>query len=77
MDFIIKLPKSEDLTTGIEYNSILMIIDKLTKYTHLILYNKKFTTKQTAWVILDKVIQYHRISENITSDRNKIFISKF
>ena len=45
MDFIIKFPKSEDLTISIKYNSILVVVDKLTKYVYLISYNKGFTAK--------------------------------
>ena len=56
MDFIVKFPKSEDLTTGAKYNSILVIVNKFTKYTHLIPYNEKFTAKQIIWVILDRII---------------------
>jgi hypothetical protein len=31
MDFIIKLLASKDLVTGMEYNNILIIVDRLTK----------------------------------------------
>ena len=48
MDFIIKLLKSENVTNNIKYNNILIIINKLIKYAHLILYNKEFTAKQIA-----------------------------
>ena len=54
-----------------------MIIDKFTKYIHLILYNKGFTAKQTAYIILDRIIRYHGIPESIISDRDKIFKSNF
>ena len=37
IDFIMKLPKSENHTTGISYDSILVVVDKLTKYLYLIL----------------------------------------
>ena len=47
MDFIIKLPKSEDISTEIKHNNILVIIDKLTKYTHFISYMEIFKVKQT------------------------------
>ena len=40
-----KFLKSEDLTNSIKYDSILVIIDKLTKYIYLILYNEKFIAK--------------------------------
>ena len=72
-----KLPKSEDISIEIKYNNILIVVDKFTKYIHLISYNKKFIVKQMACVVLDKIIRYHRIPENIISDRNKIFKNNF
>ena len=45
MDFIVKFPKSEDLVTNARYNNILIVINRLTKYAHLILYIEKFTVK--------------------------------
>ena len=77
MDFIVKLLRSEDVSIEVKYNSILVIVNKLIKYIHLILYNKKFTVKQTIYVVLDRVIRYHRILESIISDRDKIFKSNF
>ena len=41
-----KLPKSENYITKILYNSILIIIDKLTKYLYLILYKETNNVKQ-------------------------------
>ena len=75
MDFIVKLSKSEDVSTEMKYNSILVIINKFTKYIYLIFCNEEFTTKQTACVVLDRVVRHHSILESITSDRDKIFIS--
>ena len=77
MDFIIKLLKSEDYITGISYNNILVVIDKLIKYLYLILYKKANNAKQIAWLILDRIIRYYKIPEVITSDKNKIFINNF
>ena len=37
MDFITKLSKSEDIVIKIKYNNILIVVDKLIKYMHLIL----------------------------------------
>ena len=56
MDFIVKLLKSKDLTIDTKYNSILVIVDKLTKYIYLILYNERFIVRQITWTILDRVI---------------------
>ncbi|TQV89904.1 retrotransposon nucleocapsid protein [Cordyceps javanica] len=38
MDFIVKLPKSKEPMTGVSYDSILVIVDKLTKYAYYIPY---------------------------------------
>ena len=38
IDFVVKLPRSENPVTKVKYNSILVVVDKLTKYTHLILW---------------------------------------
>jgi hypothetical protein len=44
-DFVIKLPPSKDLLTGVVYDAILVIIERLTKYMILILYQELSTTK--------------------------------
>ena len=77
MDFIVKLPKSEDISTEMRYDNILVVVDKLTKYVHLIPYKEDFIVKQTTYIILDKVMRYHGILESIMSDRDKIFRSNF
>ena len=45
MDFIVKLPKLEEITIGVKYNNILMVVDKFIKYAYLISYNEGFTAK--------------------------------
>jgi hypothetical protein len=40
MDFITKLLLSRDSTTGIEYDSILTIVDRLTKWTYFLPYKE-------------------------------------
>ena len=72
-----KLSKSENYITGISYNNILIVVNKLTKYLYLILYKKTNNTKQIAWFILDRIIKYYGIPETIISNKNKIFISNF
>ena len=77
MDFIMKLLKSENVSTEVKYDNILVVVDKLIKYVYLILCKKDFIVKQTTYVILDRVIRYYGILENIILDRNKIFRSNF
>ncbi len=45
IDFIIKLSKSTDSATEEQYNSILVIVDKLTKYLHIIAFRETFNTE--------------------------------
>ena len=77
MNFIVKLPRLENISTGIRYDNILVVVDKLIKYVYLISCKEDFIAKQIACVVLDRVIRYHGIPENITSDRDKIFRSNF
>ena len=77
MDFIIKLPLSKDTITDIKYNSILVIVDRLTKYAHFIPWKEKENAKDLAKVILKEIIANHGIPQSIISDRDKLFTSKF
>ena len=77
MNFIIKLLKSKNPATIIEYDSILMIMNRLIKYSHIISFKKKFTAKQLETIILNRLIKYHEISKNIISDRDKLFTSNY
>lgn len=73
MNFIIKLSKSKDLITKKEYDAILIIVDRLIKYSHIIVFKEKYTAKQLEAIILDRLIRYHDISKRIISDRDKLF----
>ena len=77
MDFIVKLPLSKNTITDIKYDSILMVIDRLTKYAHFIPWKEKGNAKDLAKVILKEIIVNHGIPQSIISDRDKLFISKF
>ena len=77
MDFIVKLPKSKDPLTKEEYDAILVIVDRLTKYSHLIPFKETYTAEQLGFVILDRLIRYHGIPEAIISDRDKLFTSNY
>ena len=77
MNFIIKLSKSEKLIIEITYDSILMIVNKLIKYSYLILFKESYSADQLEFIVLDRLIRYHDISEGITSDRDKLFTSNY
>ncbi len=77
MNFITKLPKSTNLATEERYDSILIMVDKLTKYSHIIACREKFIAKQLKYIVLDRLIRYHDIPKGLTSDRDKLFTSNY
>jgi hypothetical protein len=77
MNFIIKLPKSTNSATGDRYDSILIMIDKLIKYSHIIACREKFTAEQLEYIVLNRLIRYHDILKELTSDRGKLFTSNY
>ena len=58
MDFVVKLPKSIDPATKVVYNSILVVVDKLTKYTHLVLWKESGTMNKLASVLLKELVSH-------------------
>jgi hypothetical protein len=62
------------LITRIEYDSILVVTDKLTKYTYIILYLKANTVEDLAYAFLRIIVANYSALEKIISDRNKFFI---
>ena len=77
IDFIIKLPLSKNTITDIKYDSILVVVDMLTKYPHFIPWKEKGNAKDLAKVILKEIIANHGIPQSIISDKDKLFTSKF
>ena len=63
MDFIVKLPLFKDTITDIKYDSILVVVDRLTKYAHFIPWKEKGNAKDLAKVILKEIIANHKIPE--------------
>nr|GEZ58241.1 putative reverse transcriptase domain-containing protein [Tanacetum cinerariifolium] len=71
MDFITKLPRTQ---TG--YDSIWVIVDRLTKSAHFILVYEKFKTKKLAQLYLKEIVCKHGVPVSIISDRDPIFASR-
>ena len=76
MDFVIGLPVSTNWK-GETYNSILVIVDRLTKMVYYEPVKVTIDASGLAKVILDVVVRHHGLPNSIVSDRGSLFISKF
>ena len=75
LDFITKLPILKEPLTGTMYDSILMIVNTLTKYAYLEPYKKVSTAEDLAYIFNKIVIARHGILNKIVLDRDKLFTS--
>lgn len=74
MDFIVELPPSKDLETGLVYKHIMTVTDILTKRVRLILTNS--LEAEHAVVLFHKYIFLsHSLPEVAVSDRGTQFVS--
>ena len=77
MDFITKLPKSNGPVTRITYNSIMVIVDRFTKYLIVILFKETYTAEQLGYLLLDRLVRDHGVPITIITDRDKLFTSNY
>ena len=77
MDFITKLLPSKDSATGVEYDSILTIVDRLTKWTYFLLCKELWSAEQLADVIHRYVALVYGWPKEWITDRDTKFASKF
>jgi hypothetical protein len=76
-DFVGELLESVKSITGIYYNTIFIITNRLTKYACILLYKIIYIIIDIAYIFLREIIINHGILEEIISDRDKLFILKF
>jgi len=69
MDFITDLPKSDG------YDTILVVIDRLTKMSHFIPYSKDLNARQFANLLIKEIVRLHRLPHDIITDRGTLFSS--
>jgi hypothetical protein len=72
MDFITKLPK-----TNKQHDSIMVVVDKLTKAAHFIPVNLTHKEANIVDVYMREISRLHGIPKTIVSDRDPKFTSKF
>jgi hypothetical protein len=76
-DFIVKLPPSKEPMTRVIYDSIWVVTDRLTKYGYFVPYKESSDAKDLAYAFLRTIVSQHGLPEEIISDRDKLFTSKF
>ncbi|GJW44349.1 putative reverse transcriptase domain-containing protein [Tanacetum coccineum] len=72
MDFITKLPKTSN-----EYDTIWVIIDRLTKSTHFIPTRETDTMETLTIFYIKEIVSRHGVPISIISDRDSYFTSRF
>jgi transposase InsO family protein len=72
MDFIVCLPRTQS-----EYNSIWVIVDRLTKLAHFIPIKTTYSKPQLAELYMSRIVCLHEVPKKIVSDRGTQFTSKF
>ena len=76
MDFVTGLQVSTDWKDK-NYNSILIIVDRLTKMVYYKPVKITIDASGLAEVIIDVVVWYHGLPDSIITNRNPLFTSKF
>ncbi|KAL4016975.1 hypothetical protein IC575_024646 [Cucumis melo] len=71
MDFIDGLSKAKGCDV------ILVVVDRLNKYSHFLALKHPYTAKSVANIFVKEIVRLHGFPSSIVSDRDKIFISHF
>jgi hypothetical protein len=72
MDFIVGFPR-----TQLGYDSIWVIVDRLTKVAHFILVKTTYPEPQLAELYMSRLVCLHGVPKKIVFDRETQFTSKF
>ena len=76
MDFVTGLPISIDWK-GDSYDSILVIVNRLTKMVYYKPVKVTINAPGLAKVIINVIVRHHGLSDSIVTDRGSLFTSKF
>jgi hypothetical protein len=71
MDFI------DGFLTSRQFNCLLVIVDKFTKYAHFIPLRHPYTASKVAELFVDHIYRLHGLPPSLVSDRDPVFTSVF
>ena len=77
IDFIVKLLKLLELGSIRLYNTILVIVDRLTKVVKFMPTEESIIVEEIAYEVTKALILDYRLLEQFITDRDKLFISKY
>ena len=72
MDFIVGLPK-----TSKGYDSIWVIVDRLTKSAHFLPVKTIYRAQHYAELYISRILSLHGVPRTIISDRGAQFVARF
>lgn len=75
IDFVGPLPESKDRNAS--FDTITVIIDRLTGMVHLVPSRQNYNARQVAELIFAEVYRLHGLPKSIVSDRDTLFTSTF
>lgn len=71
MDFIDGLPQSQG------YTVIMVVVDRLLKYSHFIPLKHPYTALTVAKAFVREILRLHGVPPSIVNDRDRVFLSSF
>jgi hypothetical protein len=63
--------------TGVIYDFIIVVINRLTKYAYFISYLESFLAEDLAYIFYKYIMANHGFSQRIISNKDKLFTSRF
>ena len=72
MDFVVGLCRTQE-----QYDSIWVVVDRLTKSFHFIPVKSTYSAEDYARIFIDEIVCHHGIPLSIISDRGAQFTSRF
>ena len=77
LDFITKLPLSREPLTRVLFDSILVVVCRLSKYAYFLPYKESSTAEDLAYTFLRTIVSNHGMPQELVTDRDKLFTSNF